>query len=418
MSLNSNLHIEQTLKNEIEEYFATLKLNVATQMSYVFTVLFIILSFFNYFDTFAAFIPMFIGLVISIISVFTTRKKHYLPAFYMFSVGAVLVSGFSLILLVENLHFGDMLWMLAGTSLAFFGIGKKLGTVLTVISLIIISYFIYFSLNINIENSKPISYYQKLLLLFELCGVIAANFYVFFMFLKINRFSKIKLQDTYDNLLIQNRLIVDKTNENTILLKEVHHRVKNNLQMVISLLRMQSDECKDEETRVYFQTSINRILSMSIVHQMLYQNENISAVKLEDYLKDLMQVIIRNKQESFFSVKHTIHSEVEKVGMKTIIPIGLIVNELMNQSLLELSSKVDVVHFTLQIQQMDENRLKLMYSDGFLNQSTQAMDESFAFVLINALIKQLSGTHTIEHQKDRTLHVITVKYDKEVDVFE
>jgi hypothetical protein len=77
-----------------------------------------------------------------------------------------------------------------------------------------------------------------------------------------------------------------------VLVKEIHYRVKNNLQIVTSLLRMQSAELVSEESKIHFQEAINRVMSMSLIHQKLHQGESLSKINLNKYTKELAQDLV------------------------------------------------------------------------------------------------------------------------------
>lgn len=417
---NNNLNTFGTINSAsyFDEYFFELRLQLAKHMSYAFFFLFLLLSIINFLDSIPAFIPMFLGFIICCISIYTTSKGWYLPSFYLFSFGGVFISGFALILLTNNIHLSDMLWMLAAVSLSFFGINRKVGLLLITCSLTLIAIFMLVSLNKQILASKPVDLFQKISLTVELTGAILVNFYVFYLFLKLNRFAKIKLQDSYDNLLLQNRQIVNQSNENTLLLKEVHHRVKNNLQMVISILRMQGNENKSQQIQEQFQKAINRILSMSLVHQKLYQNEHLSLVLLEDYLKDLSREVIVQADLREISVRTEIHSEIEKLGLKLIIPFGLIINELINETLNSVDDSQTSVSILINVVKSQEDIVKVTYTDNVSRSVYQMDSNSFGFVFVDDLLLQMKGFRSTELDNHKQVHVISFQFLPESEIME
>ena len=130
----------------------------------------------------------------------------------------------------------------------------------------------------------------------------------------------------------KNKLLEKQNEEKEFLLKEIHHRVKNNLEIVSSLLALQSAEIRDPKVADAMQKSQYRIQSMSMVHQKLYQEKSLSSIKMKAYFQDLTNYIVnifdaQDKIEVFFDM-----DEIE-LDVDTAIPIGLIVNELVNNSL-------------------------------------------------------------------------------------
>ena len=103
------------------------------------------------------------------------------------------------------------------------------------------------------------------------------------------------------------------------MLKEIHHRVKNNMQIIISLLRIQSRGFKDERLVKEFQEAQNRIFSMALIHEKMYLSEDLARVDLFDYLSSLVGDLI-NTYTIDFPVKTDIKVEVDELSLKTLVP--------------------------------------------------------------------------------------------------
>lgn len=130
-----------------------------------------------------------------------------------------------------------------------------------------------------------------------------------------------------------NEQLEKKNRENELLLREIHHRVKNNLQTVSSLLNLQSAGIEDAAALAAVQESRNRVRSMSLIHQKLYQGEHLASVEMKDYFETMGQTML----QSFGTQSERIALKVDMLpidlDVDTAIPIGLIVNELMTNSL-------------------------------------------------------------------------------------
>ena len=142
-----------------------------------------------------------------------------------------------------------------------------------------------------------------------------------------------ELRETLDQLTQINKELSIRNQEKEILLKEVHHRVKNNMQIITSLLSLQSFNITDKNTKKLFRNSQHRINSMALIHEMLYQSENLSKINYSQYLKQLIDNLI----SSFKGNKHSISIDLDVPDMylniDTAIPLGILINEILTNSL-------------------------------------------------------------------------------------
>ena len=189
------------------------------------------------------------------------------------------------------------------------------------------------------------------------------------------------------------RQLRKRNTEKEFLIKEIHHRVKNNLQVLSSLLHLQSRQITDETALDAVREGQNRVDAMGLIHQKLYMGNNLAGVEMKDYLHDLGDTLV----DSFGKeAQVTIHYQLDPMHLDvdTAIPLGLIINELLTNSLkyaFPTGTKGDI---TLALWKEDPNKLCLKVSDngkGTLAEVTPRTSTSFGSNLVQILSKKLKG---------------------------
>jgi PAS domain S-box-containing protein len=128
-------------------------------------------------------------------------------------------------------------------------------------------------------------------------------------------------------------LIRESLGEKEILLKEIHHRVKNNLQVIMSLLRHQAEYAQDQNIHDIFLESQSRIKAMSFIHEKLYQSDNLAKVDLRDYISSLARSLFSTYKVNAAQIQLAVDADGISLSVDTAIPCGLIINELVSNSL-------------------------------------------------------------------------------------
>ena len=121
--------------------------------------------------------------------------------------------------------------------------------------------------------------------------------------------------------------------EKEVLLREIHHRVKNNMQIISSLLRLQSSTIKDKKYCDMYLGSQNRIITMSLIHEKLYQSKNLTKIDIRDYVRDLVNGIVESYAINTRNISFNFDIDNVFLGINSAIPCGLIINELVSNSL-------------------------------------------------------------------------------------
>ena len=183
------------------------------------------------------------------------------------------------------------------------------------------------------------------------------------------------------------QLLLDKE----LLLREIHHRVKNNLEIVSSLLALQSAQIDDPNTKEAMLAGQNRVHSIGIVHQKLYQGTNLGGIEMKDYFINLSESIL----DSFGAEKRvTIECTMEQldVDIDTAVPLGLIVNELLTNTLKYAFPQGQAGKVQIKLHKQKDGMLQLEVSDNGVGKSGITHGTGFGGQLVALLTQQLGGT--------------------------
>lgn len=197
--------------------------------------------------------------------------------------------------------------------------------------------------------------------------------------------------------------------EKETLLKEVHHRVKNNLQTVSSLLSLQARSIKDDKVRELIKSSQNRVISMAMVHEMLYMRDDITKVEYRSYVRELGEYLVRSVKGGGHKIQLNIDIPDIQLGIDTAIPLGLLINETITNSLkYGIQGDEDgVIHVS--IKQEGEKEYVLEIGDdgaGFPAEINPKTTQSLGLKLIHNLARQLKGTITRDPEKKGTNYTV------------
>jgi two-component sensor histidine kinase/tetratricopeptide (TPR) repeat protein len=195
-------------------------------------------------------------------------------------------------------------------------------------------------------------------------------------------------------LQVQKKEIELKNEQNELLLKEIHHRVKNNLQTVSSLLSLQSESISDPSAFDAVQESKNRVASMALIHQKLYQGENLAAVEMRDYFETIGKAIIDSFGERAKNISFEVNMSEIELDVDTAVPVGLITNELITNSIKHAFPNKQKGQILITFAQEENGLLKLTIADNGQPTNTEEIvnkNKGFGTLLIQLLTTQLGG---------------------------
>lgn len=223
-----------------------------------------------------------------------------------------------------------------------------------------------------------------------------------------------KLRDTEQAQALQEeKKKIEQANERIhILIKEMHHRVKNNLQVVASLLRLQAGTIADERLQHAFDQSQSRVTSMALIHEKLYKGDELSMLDVSLYIHELFTELVKlNDVSDRIEYKTNIDPDLV-LDLHTMVPLGLLLNELITNSFKHAFKGRKDGRIILGLHRVDNGEFDLHYTDDGVGipLDKQASDGSTLGVsLIESLVEQLNGRMSVEGDTNGTRYHIRFK---------
>jgi two-component sensor histidine kinase len=186
----------------------------------------------------------------------------------------------------------------------------------------------------------------------------------------------------------------DSLKEKEVLLKEIHHRVKNNFQVVSSLISLQAMSAKDEEVLRMFEESRSRIHSMALIHEQLYQSENLSMIDFGDYSRTLADQVALSYRERAEGIAVEVLAGRAPLSIETAVPLGLLLNELLSNCFKHAFPGVGRGRITIELSSPEEGRGRLSVADdgvGMPAIPAARRPGSLGLELVETLSDQLRG---------------------------
>lgn len=331
-----------------------------------------------------------IGLIASVASLFYIRKTGEYKRFILsFNILGAFLCVLTLFIIQDTAHLVDGLWMVISCLFTFLTVGQRWALIFTIFHTVSLSIFYGLYLNEQMILIKELTSIQIISTMINVAICFSIIFYLNWQNHRMTLEAQSELNSANESMKEQFDIIFKQNEEKSVLLKEIHHRVKNNLQVIISLLRLQSRDLIDTKEISKFTESINRIVTMSLIHEKVYQNEELSKVNLKDYFSTLADDFLRSydlKQKIHFEIS----SELKYLDLKPIVPLALIFNELFTNSLKYAFENMEEGRIQLRFTSSEENLYELIYSDNGIWKEPMKED-TFGLELIQALSEQLNG---------------------------
>lgn len=245
---------------------------------------------------------------------------------------------------------------------------------------------------------------KRNLVIISLAAIILAGVALWFLYFKSK--TNTKLQE-------QKAIIQKSLGEKELLLKEIHHRVKNNLQVISSLLNLQSRTIEDQQAKNAIREGQNRVKSMALIHQNLYQTENMTSMEVSDYIGKLGESLFNSYNVNPEKVTFSMETEPLHLDVDTLIPIGLILNELLSNALKHAFPEDQKGEIKVTFKRQSDDLLLSVRDNGVGYSSTNPSlkKKSFGMTLIDAFSEKLNAAVEVLEQGGTAINIYIKNFE-------
>ncbi len=263
---------------------------------------------------------------------------------------------------------------------------------------------------IQIEEARQKSYRATLI-----AGVLILLLIIFFLIANNRRFKRRETQLSIKNkqIQVQNTQIEQSLKEKEALIKEIHHRVKNNLQIITSMLNLQIGKIEDEKTESIFFEAKQRINAIALTHQMLYQKTTISNINLVEYIETLVRQIEATMSSPKIEIVTKLTPTKERLTIDGAVPLGLIINELLTNSYKHAFPKSQKGIITVSLTEHGDF-FTVSVSDngvGLPENFDQSESKTLGMELVFILVEQLDSKLKVEKNNGSSFSFDIKKHD-------
>ncbi len=206
--------------------------------------------------------------------------------------------------------------------------------------------------------------------------------------------------------------------EKEVLLKEIHHRVKNNMQIISSLLNLQKQYVKNDDFINILMESQNRIKSMAMIHEKLYNSDNLTRINFSEYIESLVAHLFSSYAVSTRQVTPVIKVEDLELNIETAVPCGLVISELVSNSLKHAFPQGRTGKLIISLKTRDQWNELIISDDGigFPDQFDFQNTETLGLKLVTTLLNQLNGEITLDRSHGTEFKIIfkELEYEKRI----
>ena len=389
------------------EFHEKMKFRLVLHLLYFFAGLMSIVTVVNLSNEHFSATPNFFAVgmcVVGLVVIHITKNYRLVGAICSILTFGIVSGAF---LLLKATHYLTPIWMIVNIMFTFFVLGKKWGIPILIAHFLVLFYYLTYLHEGNIVSVESFSGNDVTTFILEYSIAGFAIAYILNLYVLTTNYSRIELIENNQILSDQNKVISKQNSEMEVMLREIHHRVKNNLQIITSLLRLQANNMSEEDGGSY-QEAIDRVTAMAIIHEKMYQSGSLSKFDLEKYLNSLVDSLLLNYTISK-KPELMIEVDVEDMKSKSIVPLALLINELLLNSLKHAFQDQDKPRITIELMEDEAHRSKrflLVYSDN--GSWAEGSVASFGTEIIQAMSEQLEGSFTLETSDSGTKYVFNL----------
>ena len=299
---------------------------------------------------------------------------------------------------LKQMHLTTPVWMVTCVVFAYLVLEKFWGALIAVLNFGGLSVYLITIFEERMNSRFLVHEFDAYMFLSEFVLQAAALGYVLHVFLNASQTNERYLVDSHRHAEEQNAVISRQKSQIEVMLKEIHHRVKNNLQIISSLLRLQSSGVGEDENVTLIE-SVNRVNTMAMIHEKIYKSDAFQDFDLSNYVENLV-ICICDSYIVGKEVKARVEVDDFIVSTEKMVPLAMIINELITNSIKHAFSKQTDPRIELRISGASGALFELSYRD---NGVWKESESAFGTEIINAMTEQLEGSLSVNKNPDGTV---------------
>ncbi len=287
-------------------------------VSLLLVPVFLILSLGHIYFGDSSWLTSAVALMVSCVNLLYMKgSRRYELIGILATISATIIVQFSHWLMSDSRLISDTMWCILVGFFAYFIFERRIGTLVLLLNLTGLLLFLWYGDKEMLAKKGNEIIHADFKMALNVYYVAIALAFIISKMIRENNDTRKRYEE--------------EIRRNEVLLKEIHHRVKNNLQIISSLLNLQADELNDQRLNEHFGEAIGRIRSMALIHEKMYQRDDLSRIDLKEYILSLAADITASiSSDSNIEIK--LNSEIEEMDVKNVVPLSLIFNELITNS--------------------------------------------------------------------------------------